>query len=169
MGDPFMDRYHYLGHAPLAGAQMRYLIRCQSAVLGGMGFGASAWSVAVRDRLIGWSPEQRQKQLHLIVNHSRFLLFPWAGSPNLASCVLALVSRQLPNQWQARYGYRPVSLESFVEKDRFEGTCYKAANWRCLGLTKGRGKLEKTGRPVVPVKWVFIYPLSSDFIAQLNR
>ena len=135
MGDPFMDRYHYLGHAPLAGAQMRYLIRCQSAVLGGMGLGASAWSVAVRDRLIGWSPEQRQKQLHLIVNHSRFLLFPWAGSPNLASCVLALVSRQLPNQWQARYGYRPVSLESFVEKDRFEGTCYKAANWRCLGLT----------------------------------
>ena len=164
-----MDHYHYLGHTPLAGAQMRYLIRCQTTVLGGMGFGASAWSVAVRDRFIGWPPEQRQKQLHLIVNHSRFLLLPWAGSPNLASCVLGQVSRQLPNQWQARYGYRPVLLESFVEKGRFEGTCYKAANWRCLGLTKGRGKLEKTGRPVLPVKWVFIYPLCSDFIARLSR
>jgi hypothetical protein len=68
-----MDRYHYLGHTPLAGAQMRYVIRCQTTVLGGMGFGASAWSVAVRDRFIGWPPQQRQKQLHLIVNHSRFL------------------------------------------------------------------------------------------------
>jgi hypothetical protein len=134
-----------------------------------MGFGASAWSVAVRDRFIGWPPQQRQKQLHLIVNQSRFLLLPWAACPNLASRLLALVSRQLPNQWQARYGYRPVLLESFVEKDRFEGTSYKAANWRCLGLSKGRGKLEKTGRAVLPVKWVFIYPLWSDFIARLNR
>jgi len=163
-----MDRYHYLGHTPLAGAQMRYVIRCQTTVLGGMGFGASAWSVAVRDRFIGWPPQQRPKQLHLIVNHSRFLLLPGAGYPNLASCVLAQVSRQLPNQWQKRYGYRPVLLESFVEKDRFEGTCYKAANWQCLGLTKGRGKLEKTGQPALPVKWVFVYPLCTDFIARLN-
>jgi hypothetical protein len=82
-----MDRYHYLGHTPLAGAQLRYVIRCQTRVVGGLGFGASAWSVAVRDRFIGWSPEQRQKPLHLMVNHSRFLLLPGAGSPNLASCV----------------------------------------------------------------------------------
>ena len=164
-----LDRYHYLGHTPLAGAQMRYPIRCETTVLGAMGFGASAWSVAVRDQFIGWPPEQRQKQLHLIVNHSRFLLLPWVRSPNLASSLLAQVSRQLPHQWQARYGYRPVLLESFVEKDRFEGTCYKAANWRCLGLTKGRGKLEKTGQPVLPVKWVFIYPLCSDFMEQLKR
>jgi hypothetical protein len=164
-----MAHYHYLGDTPLAGAQIRYLIRCQTTVLGGMGFGASAWSVAVRDRFIGWSPEQRQRQLHQIVNHSRFLLLPWVRSPNLASHVLALVARQLPPQWQARYGYRPVLLESFVEKERFEGTCYKAANWRCLGLTKGRGKLEKTGRPVLPVKWAFIYPLCSDFIERLKR
>jgi len=164
-----LDRYHYLGHTPLAGAQMRYLIRCETTVLGAMGFGASAWSVAVRDQFIGWPPEQRQKQLHLIVNHSRFLLLPWVRSPNLASSLLAQVSRQLPHQWQARYGYRPVLLETFVEKDRFEGTCYKAANWRCLGLTKGRGKLEKTGQPVLPVKWFFIYPLCSDFMEQLKR
>ncbi len=164
-----MAHYHYLGDTPLAGAQMRYLIRCQTTVLGAMGFGASAWSVAVRDRLIGWSPAQRQQQLHQIVNHSRFLLLPWVRSPNLASHVLARIVRQLPDQWQARYGYRPVLLESFVERERFEGTCYQAANWRCLGLTKGRGKLEKTGRPVLPVKWVFIYPLCSDFIERLKR
>jgi len=164
-----MAHYHYLGDTPLAGAQLRYLIRCQTTVLGGMGLGASAWSIAARDRLIGWGPAQRQQQLHRIVNHSRFLLLPWVRSPNLASQVLARLVHQLPHQWQARYGYRPVLLESFVEKDRFEGTCYKAANWRCLGLTQGRGKLEKMGRPVLPVKWVFIYPLCSDFIEQLTR
>ena len=118
-----MAHYHYLGDTPLAGAQMRYLIRCQTTVLGGMGLGASAWSVAARDRLIGWLPEQRQRQLHRIVNHSRFLLLPWVRSPHLASHVLARLVHQLPHQWQARYGYRPVLLESFVEKDRFEGTC----------------------------------------------
>lgn len=164
-----MAHYHYLGDTPLAGAQMRYLIRCQTTVLGGMGLGASAWSVAARDQLIGWLPEQRQRQLHRIVNHSRFLILPWVRSPNLASHVLARLVHQLPPQWQARYGYRPLLLESFVEKDRFEGTCYKAANWRCLGLTKGRGKLEKSGQPVLPLKWLFIYPLCSDFIEQLNR
>jgi len=164
-----MAHYHYLGDTPLAGAQMRYLIRCQTTVLGGMGLGASAWSVAARDRLIGWLPEQRQRQLHRIVNHSRFLLLPWVRSPHLASHVLARLVHQLPHQWQARYGYRPVLLESFVEKDRFEGTCYKAANWRCLGLTQGRGKLEKTHRQVLPVKWLFIYPLCSDFIEQLKH
>jgi hypothetical protein len=164
-----MAHYHYLGDTPLAGAQMRYLIRCQTTVLGGMGLGASAWSVAARDRLIGWLPEQRQRQLHRIVNHSRFLLLPWVRSPHLASHVLARLVHQLPRQWQARYGYRPVLLESFVEKDRFEGTCYKAANWRCLGLTQGRGKLEQSGQPVLPVKWLFIYPLCPDFIEQLNR
>ena len=164
-----MAHYHYLGDTPLAGAQMRYLIRCQTTVLGGMGLGASAWSVAARDHLIGWLPEQRQRQLHRIVNHSRFLLLPWVRSPHLASHVLARLVHQLPHQWQARYGYRPVLLESFVEKDRFEGTCYKAANWRCLGLTQGRGKLEKTHRQVLPVKWLFIYPLCSDFIEQLKH
>ena len=102
------------------------------------------------------------------VNHSRFLLLPGAGSPNLACCALAQVSRQLPNQWQKRYGYCPVWLESLVEKDRFEGACYKAANWQCLGLTKGRDKLEITGQPAPPVKWVFVYPLCADFIARLN-
>ena len=84
------------------------------------------------------------------------------------SCALAQVSRQLPNQWQKRYGYCPVWLESLVEKDRFEGACYKAANWQCLGLTKGHGKLEKTGQPALPVKWDFVYPLCADFIARLN-
>lgn len=163
-----MTHYHYLGHTPLAGAQVRYLIRCQTTVLGAMGLGAAAWSVGVRDRLIGWSAAQRQPQLHRIVNHSRFLLLPWVHSPGLASRVLSQLAHQLPSQWQAHYGYRPVLLETFVEKDRFEGTCYRAANWRCLGLTTGRGKLEKTGRPALPVKWVFIYPLCSDFIERLK-
>ena len=164
-----MDRYHYLGHTPLAGTQMRYVIRRGPTVLGGIGFGASAWSVGARDRFLGWSSEHRQKHLHLIVNNSRFLLLPWGHQPQMASQVLARVARQLPTQWQARYGYRPVLLESFVDQDRFVGTCYQAANWRCLGLTTGRGKLEKTQQAVLPPKWIFIYPLCKDFIDRLNQ
>jgi hypothetical protein len=163
-----LAHYHYLGDTPLAGAQLRYVIRCQTAVLGALSFGASAWSVAVRDQWIGWSAAQRQQRLHWIVNHSRFLILPWVRSPNLASHLLTQVVRQLPQQWQARYGYRPVMLESFVEQDRFQGTCYKAANWLCLGQTKGRGKLDKTHRQVVPIKWLFVYPLYSDSLERLK-
>jgi uncharacterized protein DUF4338 len=164
-----MGRHHYLGDRPMAGAQMRYVIRSGATVLGGMGFGASAWSLAPRDRWLGWSAEQRQQGLHLIVNHSRFLLLPWVRSPNLASQVLAGICRQLPGQWQERYSYCPVLLESFVEQDRFEGACYKAANWRCLGLTQGRGKLDRTNEYGLPLKWIFVYPLRSDFIPCLYQ
>ena len=164
-----MVRYHYLGDTPLAGAQLRYVIRGGVTALGAMGFGAAAWSVAARDQFLGWSAAQRQARLHLIVNQSRFLLLPGVRSRNLASCALAQVARQLPGQWEARYGYRPVLLESFVEKDRFTGTCYQAANWRCLGVGKGRGKLEQTGRSVLPVKWIYIYPLCPDFLTRLNQ
>ena len=101
-----------------------------------IGFGASAWKVAPRDHWIGWSQRQRKKCLHLVVNNARFLLFPWVRSRNLASWVLSRCARRLPSEWQECYGYQPVLLETFVEKDRFAGTCYKAANWRYLGDTQ---------------------------------
>ena len=158
-----MAPYHYLGCKPMCGAQLRYLIWSGRWLLGGLGFGAAAWSVAARDRWIGWSSSQREQRLERIVNHSRFLLLPWVQCRNLASWIFAQVTRQLPQDWQARYGYRPVLLESFVELDRFSGACYQAANWLCLGQTKGRGKLEKNHAPVVPIKRIFVYPLRRSF------
>jgi hypothetical protein len=158
-----MEQYHYLGYKPLAGAQLRYLIWSGSWLVGGLGFGAAAWWIAPRDQWIGWPSSQREQHLHLIVNNNRFLLLPWLKTPNAASRILGQVARQLPTDWHQRYGYQPVLLETFVEERRFTGTCYKAANWRCLGQTKGRGKLEKNNHQVVPIKQVFVYPLTAHF------
>jgi hypothetical protein len=159
----YIQRYHYLGHKPLPGAQLRYLVYCTEQPIALLGFGAAAWQSAPRDRYIGWSHEQRQRNLHLIVNNARFLILPWVQSKNLASMILAQTARTLPNHWQEVYGYRPVLLETFVEKRRFRGTCYKAANWVYLGQTQGRGKLGPAGKQSVPIKDLWVYPLDRRF------
>ncbi len=147
-----MAQHHYLGYCPMAGAQLRYLLFNGSRLLGGLGFGASAWSLADRDRFIGWSSSQRQRNLHLVLNNHRFLLL-----------------RRLADDWLSHYGYRPVLLETFVQRPRFPGTAYRAANWRCVGLTKGRGKLEKHHQAILPTKAIFLYPLRPDFKEILTR
>ena len=111
----YIDRYHYLGYTPLPGAQLRYFARWEDRILALLGFGAPAWKTAPRDRFIGWRPSERERNLQLIVNNARFLILPWVQSKNLASKLLALASRQLPQDWQDRYAYRPVLLETFVE------------------------------------------------------
>lgn len=158
-----ISRFHYLGFQPLPGAQMRYLIECEAGLVGAIGFGASAWKVAPRDRWIGWTPEQRVARLPWVVNNARFLILPWIRCPNLASWVLSHAARRLPADWEGRYGYRPVLLETFVERGRFRGTCYRAANWRPVGLTQGRGKLDRRHAYALPVKEVFLYPLQRNF------
>ena len=164
----YIERYHYLGHKPLPGAQLRYFIHAEGQPIALLGFGAAAWQTAPRDRYIGWSHEQRQANLHLIVNNARFLILPWVQSKNLASMILAMAARRLPDDWQAKYAYRPVLMETFVEKPRFEGTCYKAANWRYLGKTKGRGKLGPSGKQSVPIKDLWVYPLDASFRDRLT-
>ena len=164
----YIERYHYLGHKPLPGAQLRYFIYAQNQPIALLGFGAAAWQTAPRDLFIGWSHEQRKKNLHLIVNNARFLILPWVQSKNLASMILSKAARQLPKDWQAQYNYRPVLMETFVEKPRFEGTCYKAANWQYLGQTKGRGKLGPAGKQSVPIKDLWVYPLDTEFKLSLT-
>lgn len=159
----YIQRYHYLGHQPIPGAQLRYFVRAADQVIALLSFGASAWKIKPRDAFIGWTHEQRPRNLHLIVNNARFLILPWIKCRNLASRTLALVSRRLPEDWNAHYAYRPVLLETFVEKVRFAGTCYKAANWQYLGDTQGRGKLDQSHRYAQPVKSIWVYPLASDF------
>ena len=111
--------------------------------------------------------KQRKRNLHLIVNNARFLILPWIKSRNLASRILSLACKQIRDDWQDRYNYSPVLLETFVEIDRFAGTCYKAANWTQVGITQGRGKLEKSKQGKLPKKYVLLYPLVKDFKEQL--
>lgn len=159
----YIERYHYLGYTPLPGAQLRYFIRAGEQIVALTGFGAAAWQTAPRDGFIGWNHDQRKKNLHLIVNNARFLILPWVQSKNLASKILSLTTRHVPDDWEARYNVRPVLMESFVQKDRFAGTCYRAANWILCGETKGRGKLGVAGKISVPIKDVWVYPLEKRF------
>ena len=165
----YIERYHYLGHSPLPGAQLRYFITAGEQIVALTGFGAAAWQTAPRDQFIGWNHDQRKKNLHLIVNNARFLILPWIQSKNLASKILSLTIQLLPDDWGKRYNIRPVLMESFVQKNRFVGTCYKAANWQNVGQTKGRGKLGPAGKISVPIKDVWVYPLDKKFRVLLTN
>jgi hypothetical protein len=165
----YIDRYHYLGYKPLPGAQLRYFAYAGERRVALLGFGAAAWKTGPRDEWIGWSREQRHRNLGGVVNNARFLILPWVRVRCLASKLLSLIARELPGAWEARYGYRPVLLETFVEAGRVSGTAYKAANWRWLGQTQGRGKLGDHRLGQLPVKDVWVYPLVRDFREQLCR
>lgn len=162
-----IDQYHYLGYKPLPGSQLRYLIRHQGGILGAIGWGAAAWKVAARDKWIGWTPTAREAHLCQVINNARFLILPWVRCKNLASKVLAMSERCLPADFELRYGIKPVLLETFVEKDRFAGTCYRAANWQYLGQTQGRGKCDSTHQALLPVKSLFVRPLTPAFRNEL--
>jgi hypothetical protein len=159
----YIHRYHYLGYKPLPGAQLRYFVISENNIIALLGLGASAWQCAPRDKYIGWTHDQRKKKLHYIVNNARFLILPWVKCKNLASKILSLTTQRLSRDWQDHYGYRPVLLETFVERGRFAGTCYKAANWILVGQTKGRGKLGPAGKISVPIKDLWLYPLERNF------
>jgi hypothetical protein len=116
----YIHRYHYLGYKPLPGAQLRYFVISGNDIIALLGFGASAWQCAPRDKYIGWTHDQRKKKLQYIVNNARFLILPWVKCKNLASKILSLASHRLSRDWQDHYGYQPVLLETFVERDRFE-------------------------------------------------
>ncbi len=168
----YVDRYHYLGYQLPFGAQLRYFIESgngENLILGCLQFSSPAWKMAARDRWIGWSDEQRQRNLQKVVNNSRFLILPWVKVKNLASSVLALAIRSVCKDWQSCYGYRPVVMETLVDKSRFAGTCYKAANFIYVGTTTGRGRMDRdhTSHEQSP-KDIYVYPLSSRFRQELS-
>jgi len=168
----YVDRYHYLGYQLPFGAQLRYFIESgngENLILGCLQFSSPAWKMAARDRWIGWSDEQRQRNLQKVVNNSRFLILPWVKVKNLASSVLALAIRSVCKDWQSCYGYRPVVMETLVDKSRFAGTCYKAANFIYVGTTTGRGRMDRdhTSHGQSP-KDIYVYPLSSRFRQELS-
>ena len=154
------DAFHYLKSGPLCGAQIRYLVWNERfGWLGGLSFSAAAWRVRCRDEFIGWSEDARKHTLQLVVNNSRFLIPPMVKVPGLASHVLAQCCKRLADDWQERYSYRPVLLETFIERGRFTGSCYRAANWNHVGATTGRGR-QGTG---TTTKDVYLLPLCNDW------
>lgn len=160
----YIAQYHYLGWDRSIGENMKYMIKSACGkTLACMMFGSASWKVKPRDDYIGWSDEERRNGLHLLTNNVRNLIFPWIRVPCLASHMLALISRRISDDWQAKYSHPIFLLETYVEKDRFRGVCYAAANWAKVGSTTGRGRNSVSMRPTLPIKDVWLYPLSGDF------
>ena len=159
-----VSRYHYLGLRNTVGANLKYLIRDrQGRPLAGMLFGSAAWKTAARDAFIGWDDSARRRHLPLLTNNTRFIILPWVRVDHLASHVLARVLRRLGADWLAKYGYRLQLVETFVDRARFRGTCYRAANWIHLGATTGRGRQDREHTLQVGVKDLFVDPLQPLF------
>jgi hypothetical protein len=163
-----VERYHYLGCCVPFGAHLRYWVRNRDRELACLLWTSPAWRMQARDAWIGWSDEQRERNLQWIVNNGRFLVLPWVRVPGLASKILALSARRIPHDWQARYGVRPLLLETLVDTKRFRGTCYRAANWLPIGQTAGRGRMDrKHQNHGQAVKDIYLYPLVRDVRKQL--
>lgn len=159
-----LGQFHYLGFGGAVGQNLQYLVQDgQQRPLACAVFGAAAWKCQDRDRFIGWSAEQRQSNLGLIANNSRFLILPWVTVPHLGSWILGRVAGRIAQDWRAKYGHRVVLLETFVERERFRGTVYRAANWRSVGVTAGRTRQDRHTCLQVPVKDIYLYALESRF------
>lgn len=165
-----VQRYHYLGYRGPVGENLHYLVYDRDGrVLACLLFGAPAWKMAARERFIGWDPASRERALHLMANNMRFLVLPWVRVRHLASHILGRIARRISADWQTKYAHPLVLLETTVERGRFAGTCYRAANWRCVGQTTGRSRNDRHKRLKVPVKSVWLYPLTPAFRARLFR
>ena len=163
-----LARHHYLGFEGAAGQNLRYLVRdCYGRDLACVLFGAAAWKAKARDSFIGWSAQQRQQRLCLIINNSRFLILPQVRVPHLASHILGTILRRLRCDWQLKYHIAPCLAETFVERERFAGICYRAANWLRVGQTCGRSRYDREHTVRVPVKDIYLYPLCKDFKERL--
>ncbi len=188
-----IHEHHYIKSYRMFGPQLRYLVygnersglqkvsgeiaaleACSDpnqlsggTLVAALGFASSAWRLSTRDAFIGWTEQQRVANLRFVVSNARFLILPWIRCPNLASRILGRVVRRLPGDWEERYDYRPVLLETFVQMDRFTGTCYKAANWIRLGTTDGYSLYGKEQKKLVPDKAIFVYPLTRKFRERL--
>ena len=164
----YVERHHVLGYKRPFGAHQRYFIEGKGGCrLGCLLFASSAWALAERDQWIGWSEWDRARRLNWVVANTRFLIFPWVRVRNLASTALSLAAARIGSDWRQRYGYAPVLLETFVEAELYRGTCYQAANWIRLGMTAGRGRMDRHTQYLSTPKIIYVYPLVRDFRSRL--
>jgi len=166
--DGLIAQHHYLGPAHGVGEQAKYLAFSQDRPLACLGFTSAPRHLGPRDRFIGWSPAVRRAHVHELAYNTRFLILPWVRVPHLASHLLGAVARRIAADWESLYGHPVHYLETFVDPERFQGTCYRAANWQVLGLTTGRGKDDLTHRPNRSCKQVLGLPLHPDFRRRLG-
>jgi hypothetical protein len=159
----YVSRYHYLGYKRPFGYFLRYFIESERGFLGCLLFSGASKALRVRDRWIGWSQKQRLRNLAWIINNSRFLIFPWVGVKNLASHVLSQAERRIKDDWMERWGYSPVLLETFVDPQHYDGSCYKGANWQYLGMSTGEGLVRKGKIYTTSPKMILVKPLVKDF------
>jgi hypothetical protein len=162
-----IEQYHYLGYCQPVGEQLKYLVFSQDRPIACLAWSSAPRHIGCRDRFIGWSQEDRARNLYLIACNTRFLILPWVRVSCLASHILGAMARLLPQDWERIYRHPLHYLETFVDEERFLGTCYRAANWLYLGRTTGRGKNDRTHRPNRSRKAVWGYPLAKDFRAHL--
>jgi hypothetical protein len=163
-----MQAHHYLRYTQPVGEHLKYLVFAGSGPIAAMAWSSAPRHLAARDRFIGWPAEERRKHLHLIAYNTRFLILPWLRVPRLASHLLGRVARRISADWQALYAHPIHLLETFIDPARFRGSCYRAANWICLGLTTGRGHNARTSRRDQPRKELWVYPLSQEFRGHLG-
>jgi hypothetical protein len=159
----YVKRYHYLGYKKPFGYYLHYFIGSDRGLLGCMLFSGAAKSIGVRDRWIGWTSAQRMRNLAWVINNSRFLIFPWVKVANLASHVLGQIHKQIRRHFQQRWGFCPILLETFIDPQHYRASCYKAANWRYLGMTTGLGLVRKGKSYRTSAKKIFVKPLVKDY------
>jgi len=164
-----LSQYHYLGFNGTVGENMKYMVFDREGnTLACLLFGSAAWKTSPRDEFIGWDADTRRRNLRFLTNNMRFLILPWVKVPHLASHILGRVARRINSDWIKRYNHPIYMLETFVEKERFRGTCYRAANWVYVGQTKGRSRNDRYTTLKVPIKDIYLYPLVKRFREALS-
>lgn len=158
-----MEQYHYLGYEQPVGEHLKYVASAHGRPIACLAWSSAPRHLGSRDRYIGWSVEARRRNLRFLAYNTRFLILPWVQVPHLASHLLARVTKRLSSDWECVYHHPIFFVETFVDPERFRGTCYRAANWILLGQTTGRGKDDQTHRPNRSLKQVLGYPITPRF------
>jgi hypothetical protein len=158
-----IEHHHYLGYTQPVGEQLKYTVHAGQRPVACLAWSSAARHLGPRDRFIGWSRQARRRNIRFIAYHSRYLILPWVRVPHLASHILGRMAALVPRDWERIYGHPVYYLETFIEPERWRGTCYRAANWIALGLTTGRGKASNSHRPNRSLKQVLGYPLDKRF------
>jgi hypothetical protein len=164
-----IEQHHYLGYEQPVGEHLKYLVWAQGRPIACMAWSSAPRHLGSRDRHIGWTAEARRRNIRFVAYNTRFLILPWVEVPHLASHILGCIASSLANDWERLYGHPVYFAETFIDPGRFRGTCYRAANWKLLGLTTGRGKDSTSKRPNRSIKEVLGYPLTPRFRELLSQ
>jgi hypothetical protein len=167
--ESLMEEFHYLRYEQPVGEHLKYLVWAQGRPVACLAWSLAPRHLASRDHFIGWSGDARRRNIRFLAYNTRFLILPWVQVPHLASCILGRIARRLSEDWESLYGHPIYLLETFVDPERFRGTCYRAANWVLVGRTTGRGKDDQTGRPNRTIKEVLALPLTRRFRELLQQ